>query len=261
MVLELELTPDAESWINTVNKGGKDFQYKWSLADCSLLARCINLDPALDSMIADRILTGEIPMPIRTWTSQQQMVTAADFNVTMTRGVSRLATVVMTYTKENGDDEKESNTLYFPADSQEAVEVQFTFGTKKVPTRPTRGCKELYYRGKQALCVSATSPHVYNMSYQNYVHDSHFQAFDTEALCGQVEFSGMNLRGGQQIFFQAKNMGHNGIPEVPATGGGAAAGGTDAIPAVPPTHPNKALLHLNYQAMLVMDSSGVTLLE
>ena len=196
-------------------------------------------------------------MPIRTWTSQQQMVTNSDFNVTMTRGVSRLATVVMTYTKaeQPEDDQKESNVLYFPTDSQEEVEVQFTFGTKKVPTRPTRGCKELYYRGKQALCVSATSPHVYNMSYQNYVHDSHFQAFDTEALCSMVEYSGMNLRGGQQIFFQAKNLGHNGEPEV---GGGDANGGTDAIPA---THPKKALLHLNYQAMVVMDSSGVTLLE
>ena len=169
----------------------------------------------------------------------------------------------MTYTKASAaeDDQKESNVLYFPTDSQEEVEVQFTFGTKKVPTRPTRSCKELYYRGKQALCVSATSPHVYNMSYQNYVHDAHFQAFDTEALCGQVEYSGMNLRGGQQIFFQAKNLGHNGIPAQPATGGGAAAGGTDATDAIPASHPNKAILHLNYQAMVVMDSSGVTLLE
>ena len=110
LVLELELTPDAESWINTVNKGGKEFQYQWSLADCSILASTINLDPALDSMIADRILTGEIPMPIRTWTSQQQIVTNSDFNVTMTRGVSRLATVVMTYTKAAAaeDDQKKA---------------------------------------------------------------------------------------------------------------------------------------------------------
>ena len=56
-------------------------------------------------------------------------------------------------------------------------------------------------------------------------------------------------------------MGHNGIPAQPATGGGAAAGGTDATDAIPATHPNKAILHLNYQAMVVMDSSGVTLLE
>ena len=56
-------------------------------------------------------------------------------------------------------------------------------------------------------------------------------------------------------------MGHNGIPAQAATGGGSAAGGTDAVDAIPATHPNKALLHLNYQAMVVMDSSGVTLLE
>ena len=105
-------------------------------------------------------------------------------------------------------------------------------------------------RGKQALCVSATSPHVYSMSYQNYINHSHFEAFDTEALCGQAEYSGMNLRGGQQIFFQAKNIGHNGIPATLADDDDA-----------PPTRPNKAILHLNYQAMVVMDSSGVTLLE
>ena len=99
------------------------------------------------------------------------------------------------------------------------------------------------------------------MSYQNYIADAHFEAFDTEQLCGQAEYSGMNLRGGQQIHFQAKHMGHNGIPAVPQVGGGTAAGGADAVDAIPATHPNKALLHLNYQAMVVMDSSGVTLLE
>ena len=188
-------------------------------------------------------------MQIRTWASQQQMITDSSFNVTMTRGVSRLATVVVTYTKTEDEDEKECNVLYFPDDSKESAEVQFTFGAKKVPTRPTRGAKELYYRGKQALCVSATSPHVYSMSYQNFVTNSHFEAFDTEALCGQVEYSGMNLRGGQQIFFQGKSIGHNGIP------------GAGDDPDTPPTRPNKALLHLNYQAMVIMDSSGVTLLE
>ena len=106
--------------------------------------------------------------------------------------------------------------------------------------RGTPAQQKNYYRGKQALCVSATSPHVYSMSYQNFVTNSHFEAFDTEALCGQVEYSGMNLRGGQQIFFQAKNIGHNGIP--------AANGNAE----VPPSRPTKALLHLNYQAMVVM---------
>ena len=91
--------------------------------------------------------------------------------------------------------------------------------------------------------------------------NQHAQCLDIEGLCGQVDFSGLNLRGGQQIFFQAKNMGHNGIPAQAATGGGAAAGGTDATDAIPANHPNKAILHLNYEAMVVMDSSGVTLLE
>ncbi len=65
----------------------------------------------------------------------------------------------------------------------------------------------------------------------------------------------MNLRGGQQIFFQAKNMGHNGIPE------SGTAGQPDHVAAEAATRPTKCLMHLNYQAMLVMDSSGVTLLE
>ena len=68
-------------------------------------------------------------------------------------------------------------------------------------------------------------------------------------MCGQVDFSGANLRGGQQIFVQAKHIGHNGIAAVGET------------PAVPATHPVKATLCMNYQAMIVMDSSGVTLLE
>ena len=56
-----------------------------------------NLDPSLDRMLADKVLSGEIPLPIRTWVTQSQVVNGADFNITMTRGVSRLATEVVTY--------------------------------------------------------------------------------------------------------------------------------------------------------------------
>ena len=81
------------------------------------------------------------------------------------------------------------------------------------------------------------------MSYDQFISDSHFAAFDVEALCGQSDWTGMNLRGGQQIVYQCKNVGDNG---------------TDTTD---PTRPNKAMIHLNYQAMIILDSSGVTLLE
>ena len=77
-------------------------------------------------MIADRIPTGEVPLPIRTWTSQQQMVTDSTFKITMTRGGSRLATLVVTYAKEEDGDEKEANVLYFPDLHSEQVEVLLT---------------------------------------------------------------------------------------------------------------------------------------
>ena len=192
-------------------------------------------------MIADKVLTGEIPLPIRTWVTQAQMITDASFNITMTRGVSRLATFVVTYAKAEGDDEKESNVLYFPTASQESGEHQLQCGIKKIPAYPVRGAKENYYRGKQALCVSATSQHAYSMNYDKFIRDSYFAALDCEAVCGQAEMSGLNLRGGQQIFFKASSIGSN-------TGAN-------------PTHPTKAFCHLNYQAMVVMDASGVTLLE
>ena len=75
------------------------------------------------------------------------------------------------------------------------------------------------------------------MNYNKFKKDSYFAALDCEAVCGQAEMSGLNLRGGQQLFFKAKNV------------------GTDV------THPTKAFAHINYQAIVVMDASGVTLLE
>jgi len=239
LVLKCELTPDMTSWIDTTNVDPLS-PLKWALSDISLVASCINLDPALDSMIADKVLTGEIPLPIRTWVTQSQMITDSSFNITMTRGVSRLATFVVTYSKADEPDQKESNILYFPLASQEECEHQLQCGIKKIPAYPVRGCKENYYRGKQALCVSATSQHAYSMNYPAFCADSYFAALDCEAVCGQAEMSGLNLRGGQQIFFKASRIGTAG------------AGGT---------HPLKAFCHLNYQAMVVMDASGVTLLE
>ena len=116
--------------------------------------------------------------------------------------------------------------LYFPEASQEHAEHQLQCGIKKIPAYPVRGAKENYYRGKQALCVSATSQHAYSMNYDKFVRDSYFAALDCEAVCGQAEMSGLNLRGGQQIFFKDSGIG---------TSGGAGA-----------THPTKAFCHLNY---------------
>ena len=79
------------------------------------------------------------------------------------------------------------------------------------------------------------------MNFNAFVNDAYFAALDCEAVCGQAEMSGLNLRGGQQIFFKASNIGISGGAN--------------------PTHPTKAFCHLNYQAMVVMDASGVTLLE
>ena len=78
------------------------------------------------------------------------------------------------------------------------------------------------------------------MNHNKFIGDSYFAALDCEAVCGQAEMTGLNLRGGQQIFFKASNIGTTGA---------------DA------THSTKAFCHLNYQAMVVMDASGVSLLE
>jgi hypothetical protein len=236
MVIECELTPDAASWLDSTDEQAGSL-LTWQLSDINILASVINLDPALDSMLADKVLSGEIPLPIRTWVTQTQMITQPDFNITMTRGVSRLATVVVSYAKAETPTEKESNVLYFPVAHAESAEHQLQAGIKKIPSYPVRGCKEAYYRAKQALCVSATSQHAYNFNYDRFIDDNYMAAFDCEAVCGQAEMSGLNLRGGQQIFWTAKNIGD----------------GT--------TKPTKAFMHLNYQAMVVMDASGCSLLE
>ncbi len=80
------------------------------------------------------------------------------------------------------------------------------------------------------------------MNYNRFASDCYFAALDTEAVCGQAEMSGLNLRGGQQIFWKGTNIGSS--VDGPTT-----------------KHPAKAFCHLNYQAMVVMDASGVTLLE
>ena len=73
LVLECELTSDAESWLDTSQKGTGS-PISWSLSDINILASCINLDPALDSMLADKVLSGEIPLPIRSWVTQAQVI-------------------------------------------------------------------------------------------------------------------------------------------------------------------------------------------
>ena len=129
--------------------------------------------------------------------------------------------------------------MYFPPTAEELAEWQLQLGIQKYPDYPVRGIRETYYRARQALCQPATSLHSYACNLDKFALDSYQCALDTEKQCGHTEYSGANMRGGQQMFWQGKNFG----PDA----------GDDA--------PKKAFVHINYQMMIMLSDAGVQVLE
>ena len=101
LVVEMELNTSFTTFANTT--GGNP---KWTLSDVNALCDVISLDPALDAAIQERHLTDMIPMKLRTWSTQKQVLNpaaAAEFTLTLLKGVSRLTSICITFEGPGGN--------------------------------------------------------------------------------------------------------------------------------------------------------------
>ena len=247
--LEFEITPDANEWLNIV-RGAPT----WELFDVSLKANMLQLDSGLESAIATKMLSGvELPMATREYVTVTQVLTGGTFNLQLTRGLSRLTGIFVTFERPvvgdgfapseaaaviaNNTNPPKMN-LYYPTNAEDLPEWQLQIGSKKWPSYPVRSRTESWYRLRQAMCTQGSHIHNYGMSFDEFCSTSFIVALDTEKECSSA-YSGYNMRNGAQVFFSGKNFN--------------LADGTE--------FPTKAYLTLCFESMVTLSDAGVTLLE
>ena len=142
--LEFEITPDANEWLNIA--GGPP---TWELFDVSLKANMLQLDSGLESAIATKMLSGvELPMATREYVTVTQVLTGGTFNLQLTRGLSRLTSIFVTFERAvvgdgtpagdaaavvANDTNPPKMNLYYPTAAADLPEWQLQIGSKNGP--------------------------------------------------------------------------------------------------------------------------------
>ena len=261
LVVEMELQSSFTTCCDTTNGNPQ-----WTLSDVNALCDVVSLDPALDAAIQERHLTDMIPMKMRTWSTQKQVLNpaaAAEFTLTLLKGVSRLTSICITFEgPDPGPAQKKVTTLYFPPnththDPKEEGEFWIQIGDRRMPEYPVRGVREAWYRARLGMCHGPTS----NMNYLTNLRGfggsnevtagtaggadeigtpgkHYFALIDCEKLCGHADYTGLDVKGGVSLYAFFRHLISNANHGITA-----------------------AYFHVNYMQHVVLSSSGVEVLE
>ena len=225
----------------------------------------ISLDPALDAAIQERHLTDMLPMKMRTWSTQKQVLSpaaAAEFTLTLLKGVSRLTSICVSFEgpADATNATKKVTTLYFPPntatqDPKEEGEFWIQVGDRRMPEYLVRGVREAWYRARLGMCHGPTS----NLSYMGNLlgfggsnvttvgeaataigtpGKGYFALIDVERLCGQADYTGLDVKGGVSLYAFFRGLLNNATHGITA-----------------------AYFHVNYMQHVVLSSAGVQVEE
>jgi hypothetical protein len=223
-------------------------------------------------MLAERHMTDRIPLKMREWSTMKihdNKVGAAEFTLSLLKGVTRLCAVVVTFegppaidhVLEASDDQilkyKQLTTLFFPPGNQEEFEWWIQVGDQRMPQYACRALRETFYRARLGNCHGPLSRQAYlgdikrfggytgNSGKGTLVQGGWGRGFytyiDTEKLCGEADMTGLDTKGGTSIYAFFRNM---------FSGDATGKGKCEA-----------AYIHTNYVKMVSLSASGVEIEE
>ena len=202
---------------------------------------------------------------MRIWSTQKQVLNpaaAAEFVLTLLKGVSRLTSICITFegAEDATGETKKVTTLYFPPntatqDPKEEGEFHIQVGDRRMPEYPVRGIREAWYRARLGMCHGPTSNYNYLGNLKGFGGSNdvttgsgataigtpatgYFALIDVEKLCGHADYTGLDVKGGVSLYAFFRTLISNGDHGITA-----------------------AYFHVNYMQHVVLSSSGVEVLE
>ena len=180
----------------------------------------VTLDSALQTSYAEHGLWGEaLPNNYGSYVSQFQTITGGDFAVSITRAVSRLKSVFLTFAGDYSSQDttnklvhKEFNTFVGPMrsadcstggyDHAKELQLQLQIGSEMFPEYPARSLAETFYQLKKSLGIHGSAFHSVAISPVQYRNDHFIIGVDEKIL--EAGFTGLNTRAGDLMLVRCK---------------------------------------------------------
>ena len=197
----------------------------WQIQDIRVVCDLVTLDSALQNSYAEHVLSGK-PLPINygSYITQFQSLSSTDFAVSVTRAVSRLKSVFITFNgvNDNTTDKrmfhKAFNTFLHPMtgsdyvgglyDYNEELQWQLQIGSKMFPEYPCRSMAETFYQLKKALGIHGSAFHSVAITDEQYRNDHFIIGVDTEKIL-EAGFTGLNTKAGDLMVVRGKGANAN----------------------------------------------------
>ena len=223
------ITPDDTTAFTTANTSND-----WQIEDVQLKCDLCSLDNAVDNQIADHLLSGKsLPINYGTYISQSQTVSGSAISVNVSRAVTRLSSIYMSFEGASIDPrhkpwnqffhpmskpnvavgaEVVPNTTFKLYDPALELEYQVQIGSKLFPEYPVQSLAEAFSQlRKQVKDSHGNDYHGLSISPGQYRQDKHIIGVQTSKLMS-AGFTGLNTRSGDLMTLRVKGSGGVTIP-------------------------------------------------
>ena len=225
----------------------------WTITNVQAKMDVVTLDNVLDNEYAQHVLAGKsLPINYNTYISQLQSVLSPDIAVNITRALTRLKSVFITFDgPHTGASQnwipltKTTNNFIHPMNSSavydvsKEMEFQIQIGSKLFPEYPVKSLGEAFYQLRKTLGLASSSWHSLNITESNYRNHRFIVAIDTEKVLA-AGFTGLNSKAGDLMTLKFKSL----------SGG-----------AVPTDLPQLMYIHLHADCILNIRDTGVEVFE
>ena len=232
ITIELELCNSAyDPIVATLNAGdtssfitntAKVISTSWQIENPQIKVDVVTIDNALQNEYAALLLSGKtLPINFSTYITQLQSISGPTPSVNITRALSRLKSVFVTFNRALTADQitghdthlalykKEWNDLYHPMsysyyyDPNFELEAQLQIGSMLFPNYPIRSLQESFYQLRKCMGTETSNFHSFDISNQKYRSHSYILAIDTEKHLG-ASFTGLDMKTGSLMSLKMK---------------------------------------------------------
>ena len=180
----------------------------------------------MENSYAKHLLSGQaLPINYGTYISQSQVVTDMQFGVNVSRAVTRLKSIFMTFLGPNTSYTKikEFNNLWHPMaigsgayEDFLELDIQVQVGSKLFPEYPIRSVSEAFSQLRKTVGIHMTPFHSVDITPTHYRDKKFICAIDTEKVL-DAGFSGLNTRSGDLMTIKVKPVDTAGMALTKAT--------------------------------------------
>lgn len=150
---------------------GANCSQTWHLQNVRMLCDTVQLDNELDNQFAQHLLSGKtMPIQFTSYTTQKQSITNSQPSLNISRALTRLKDVFLTFDNEAADrlNYKSANSFKHPDGNKNSVQFHMTIGSQVYPDFPAKSSAELFYMLKKALGVQDSSFYDIDVDIESY---------------------------------------------------------------------------------------------